>query len=103
MKLSSFNRGLSAGIGSGSVTSKAAAAMYPLVKAVYSALGSTTPPRAVLMRQAVGFIFFSCLSPRICFVSGVSGVCIETMSDSVSNWSRSTCSTSNLRIMSGDR
>ncbi len=62
-RLSRVSRGSSGLMGSGSVTSIPAAVIQPSLSAVYSARESTTPPRATLIRMAVGFICRSSRSP----------------------------------------
>ena len=54
--------------------------MVPFFSASASAASSTRPPRAVLMRIAVGFIFLSSFAPIMFLVSGVSGTCRVMMS-----------------------
>ena len=61
------------------------------VRASARAAESTTGPRAVLMRKAVGFIRASCSRPISPFVAGVRGQCRETISDWESSSSRDTC------------
>src|SRR5205823_15063770 len=63
MTLSICLKGLSAGRGSSSNTSRAAPAIRPSCKALTSAASSTTGPRAVLMSTACGCISASSASP----------------------------------------
>ena len=61
------------GMGSGSMTSRAAAAIQPSVRAWHRALVSTTGPRDMFIRMALGFIrrsWGALIRPR---VSGVRG------------------------------
>ena len=51
-------------------TSKPAPAMVPAFSASASAASSTRPPRAVLMRMAVVFIFLSSAAPNMFLVLG---------------------------------
>ena len=77
-------------------TSKPAPAMVPFFSASASAASSTSPPRAVLMRMAVGFIFLSSAAPIMFLVCGVSGTCKVMMSLSrriVSKSTRPGCGT----------
>ena len=89
MQLSKRRSGLSIRIGSGSVTSSAAAAIRPELNASYRASWSTMGPRDVFMSMAVDFIL-----PRVAVfimwaVAGVSGTWSDTKSDSARSVSRS--------------
>ena len=75
---SSFRSGLSAASGSVSNTSSPAAAMRLAARAAASAFSSTTGPREVLTRIAVGFSSPSCGAPIMPRVSGPSGTCTLT-------------------------
>eukprot|EP00465_Bigelowiella_longifila_P000268 CAMPEP_0185281238 /NCGR_PEP_ID=MMETSP1359-20130426/66610_1 /TAXON_ID=552665 /ORGANISM="Bigelowiella longifila, Strain CCMP242" /LENGTH=170 /DNA_ID=CAMNT_0027876653 /DNA_START=286 /DNA_END=798 /DNA_ORIENTATION=+ len=63
----------SSGNGSGAVTSRAAAEISPFRRAEVRSSVSTTSPRAMLIRCAVGFIIFSCFEEISPFVLGVKG------------------------------
>src|SRR6186997_961920 len=80
MQLASPRSGSSPGIGSGSVTSKPAAAITPSRNAAASAPWSTTGPRDVLTSTAVGFIRASAAASMRPRVSGASETCNDTMS-----------------------
>ena len=66
--------------GSASNTSSAAPQMMPSCKATSRSSSLTTGPRAVLMRQAVGFIWRKVSSVNRWRVSGVSGTLMLTKS-----------------------
>ena len=68
--------GKSAGGGSTSYTSSAAAATWRLFSASYSAFSSMSPPRAQLMIRTPFFVFASRSALSMFFVSSVSGMCI---------------------------
>ena len=70
------------GTGSTSITSRAAPAMIPAVRAAARATSSTTGPREVFTTQAVGFINANSRAPSMCVFSGVRFACSETKSDS---------------------
>ena len=74
VQFGSCRNGVWSDIGSVSRTSTAAPAMTPLRNASANAVSSTMPPRAVLMRNAVGFILASRSALTRCCVSGVNGV-----------------------------
>src|SRR6478752_1771833 len=74
----SSNAGLTCG--SPSYTSKAAPRIWPSCRAAISAASSTTPPRAVLIRYAVGFMAFNAAASIRCLVWAVSGVGTVTTS-----------------------
>ena len=76
--------------GSSSKTSSPAPAISPASSAATSAASSTTGPRAVLTRWAVGFIARSSAAPIRWCVAGVRGQCSETTSDAVSSSPSST-------------
>jgi hypothetical protein len=78
MTFSIFRSGLSAATGSCSHTSSAAPASCFFSSARASARSSTTGPREVLMRIAVGFMRLKNFSPIRCRVSALSSVCTET-------------------------
>jgi hypothetical protein len=73
--------------------SSAAPAKRPSRNASARAFSSTMPPRAQLIRRAVGFIFAIALASISFAVSFCKGTCRETKSDRTSNTSRSTSST----------
>src|SRR5438034_7272072 len=68
--------------GSRSYTSRPAPAMVRALSAATSACSSTTSPRAVLMRNAPGFISLRRRASIRCRVSGVAGQCSDTKSAS---------------------
>src|SRR5436190_19249157 len=74
------NNGLPAGGGSTERTSTAAPAMRPEFSASASACSSTSPPRLVLSKNAVGFIKASRFALTRLLVLGVSGQCRLTTS-----------------------
>src|ERR1700694_3409956 len=76
--------------GSRSYTSRPTPAIFLAFSASTRAASSTTGPREVLMRIAVFFIKANCGVLSRCCVSGVSGTCTETKSDSASSLPRST-------------
>ena len=75
--LSSVSSGLSPG-GSSSNTSSPAPAIRLFFSASYRSASFTTPPRAVLTRNAVGFIRASVRALMTCFVPGSIGMCRVT-------------------------
>src|SRR5207248_5888213 len=83
-------KGLFLGNGSVLKTSKAAPAIRFLRSAFASADSSTSPPRAVLIRYAPGFILANCFLPISPRVSRVSDACKETKSLQASNRSNVT-------------
>ena len=76
--------------GSPSKTSSPAPAMRLACSASTSAASSTTPPRAVFTRMAVGFIFAISAAPIRWCTAGEYGTMTTTKSDSASSRSRST-------------
>lgn len=90
-QLSSVNRRLSVGRGSGDVTSKPAANIVLSFRALYSASWSTTPPRLVLMKTAVDFMSEKARSLNIFSVSFDRAQVANTKSDSCSSSSNETC------------
>ena len=60
------------------MTSRAAPAIQPSVSARSSAASSTSAPREVLMRYAVGFIARNSSSPMRPWVSGEAGAWSDT-------------------------
>src|SRR5215467_968111 len=76
--LSMPRRGLSAATGSRSHTSRAAPARRLSLRAWVRASSSTTGPREVLMRMAVGFMRLKKASPMRWRVSALRRVCTET-------------------------
>jgi hypothetical protein len=75
-----FQSGCPAGSGSGSVTSRPAAATWPRSSAETSASVSTTPPRETLTRIVPRFIIPNSFGPIIPLESGVSGTALATTS-----------------------
>src|SRR3989344_5519490 len=89
--------------GSFSNTSRPAAAMVPRFSASMSAASSTTPPRAALIRIAVGFIFANSGAPIIWCVAGEYGTCSVRMSERDSSSSMLTYAAWQLFSTSADR
>ena len=85
MTFSRSRSGCGFGSGSGSVVSRAQPAIRPASSARTSAAVSTMGPRAQLIRNAVGFIWAKVVSFIIPRVSGESGGCTDTKSDSRSS------------------
>ena len=88
--LSSDSSGCCGSGGSSWNTSMPAPAIVPLTSASYSAASSCTGPRAVVMKNAVGFIRANCSRPMRPSVSGVSGQFRCTKSERSSSSSSST-------------
>jgi len=82
-------------LGSSSKTSRLASAMRPPSRASTSAASSTMFPRAVLIKNAEGFIKASCGSRIAYRVSIVSGTCTLKKSESRKSVSESTNSAAN--------
>jgi hypothetical protein len=79
-------------VGSSAKTSEAAPAIVPASSASARSSSSTMPPRAVLIRSAVGFIRESCGRRIMERVAGVSGTWSETTSLSARRRSSEACS-----------
>src|SRR5437899_9739803 len=94
MKFGIASRGLSPG-GSFSNTSHAAPAIRPAWSAASSADSSMIPPRAVLIRRAVGFMRASSGVPMRLRLESTSGTCTVTKSACSSSSSRLTSATLN--------
>ena len=87
---STFSSGLSLDGGSSTITSRPAPTMRLVMSALCSAISSTTGPRQVLTRMAVGFMRLSWRSEIMSLVIDVSGTCRVTTSDILSSSSSST-------------
>ena len=104
IRLGAVRNGESAGNGSVSKTSSAAAATHRSSNALMSAASSIRPPRAQFTMRTPRFVFCKRAALRICRVSGVSGVCNEMKSACVSkSSSSSTSSTCKLRARVAER
>ena len=88
----------SAGSGSSANTSRQAPLIVPCCRARTSAASSTSPPRAVLMSRAPGFICANAASSMRWRVLALSGTCSETMSLSAKSCASDTGATPGISI-----
>src|SRR5437762_502104 len=88
--VSTLSSGWSLAGGSSTITSRPAPAMRLVMSALCSARSSTTGPRQVLTRIAVGFISSNWVSDIMFCVTFVSGVCNVTTSEVFSSSSNRT-------------
>lgn len=86
----SLSRGWSVGSGSGVVTSRPAAAIWPPTNASYRSSWFTTAPLLVLMNTEVFFILLKKSLLHIPWVSGVKAHVTTTKSDSWASFVRGT-------------